>query len=108
MRRSDRPDEMPTFHDDGPHRGTTPSPENVRLTTRLRTHRGFQVLFVLLLAVVPLLIVARLHDAPPPIRIVLNDRPVLVSIHTTFGGFVHEKGLKAHDGRLLDVEGKVL
>ena len=125
MRHSDRPDEMPTFLDERPPGSTTPrarralrvrreprlpKPPGGRrpLGSRLRSHLGYQVLVVLLVLAVPLLIVARIHDAPPPIRILVNEKPALVSTKTTFGSLVRERHLRATDGRLLDVEGKVL
>src|SRR3954469_25209758 len=133
MRQPDRPDEMPTFLDDRSPGSTTPrarrqvrrplrerTPLRVRprgpkppgsrkpFASRLRSHVGYQLLVVLLVIAVPLVIVARLHDAPPPIRVLLNDKQVLVSTKTTFGALVQERKLHAVDGRLLDVQGKVL
>ncbi|MFL5736076.1 MAG: polysaccharide deacetylase family protein [Actinomycetota bacterium] len=63
---------------------------------------------LLLVIAVPLGIVARVHDAPPPIHILVNDKAVLVSTKTTFGSLVRQQKLHAVDGRLLDVEGSVL
>jgi peptidoglycan/xylan/chitin deacetylase (PgdA/CDA1 family)/sulfur carrier protein ThiS len=129
MRHPDRPDEMPTFLDERPPGSTAPrarrrlrerTPLRVRprvpkppgprrsFASRLRSHIGYQVLLVVLVIAVPLVIVARVHDAPPPIRILLNDKPVLVSTKTTFGALVRTRKLHATDGRLLDVQGKVL
>src|SRR5205085_6510702 len=108
MKQSGRPDEMPSFRDEGSPRSGVPSAAKVGFRKSLRTTLGFRAVIVLLVIAVPLVIVARLHDAPPPIRIVLNDHPVLVSTKTTFGALVRERQLHATDGRLLDVEGKVL
>jgi peptidoglycan/xylan/chitin deacetylase (PgdA/CDA1 family)/sulfur carrier protein ThiS len=130
MKQPDRPDEMPTFVDEHAPRGSTPlagkrgflsrfrgsvdrprkvsGPSFRRSAPRLRSHLVYAVVVLLLVIAVPLGIVARLHDAPPPIRILVNDKPVLVSTKTTFGGLVRQQKLRAADGRLLDVEGSVL
>src|SRR6266576_72650 len=107
MRHPDRPNEMPTFLDGQPPGSTAPRARQ-SFASRLRSHIGYQVLLVVLVIAVPLVIVARLHDAPPPIRILLNDKPVLVSTKTTFGALLRARKLHATDGRLLDVQGKVL
>src|SRR3954470_22252666 len=129
MRQPDRPDEMPTFVDEHAPRGSTPlarkrgflsrfrgsvarppkvsRPSFRRSAPRLRSHLAYAVVVLLLVIAVPLGIVARLHDAPP-IRILVNDKAVLVSTKATFGGLVRQQKLHAADGRLLDVEGKVL
>ena len=61
---------------------------------------------VVLLA--PVLVAAELSDAPPPIQITVNDRPVTVDRDTTFGGAIRELDLRAVPGKLLAVDGAVL
>jgi peptidoglycan/xylan/chitin deacetylase (PgdA/CDA1 family) len=100
--------ERRAFRGGGPRPPKPPGPRRKPLASRFRSHLGYQLLAVLLVIAVPLVIVARLHDAPPPIRILVDDKPVLISTKTTFGAFVRERKLHATDGRLLDVEGKVL
>jgi peptidoglycan/xylan/chitin deacetylase (PgdA/CDA1 family) len=78
------------------------------MAARLRSHLGFQVLVVLLVLALPLAIVSQLHDAPPPIPIVLNGSPLAVPDQTTFGALLRHHHLHARDGNLLDVQGKVL
>jgi peptidoglycan/xylan/chitin deacetylase (PgdA/CDA1 family) len=121
MRQSDRPDEMPTFVDERAPRTAIPPARNGRMRggtslqsfrgpslERLRRHRVFQIVIALLVVAVPLAIVVRLRDVPPPITVSLNGRPAQVSQKTTFGALVRERHLHATDGRLLDVGGKVL
>ncbi|HEU4355231.1 MAG TPA: polysaccharide deacetylase family protein [Actinomycetota bacterium] len=56
----------------------------------------------------PLLVAAELEDRPPPIAISVGGVEVLADPHATFGDVVHERSLRAPDGRLLDVEGGVI
>ncbi|MDP9242045.1 MAG: polysaccharide deacetylase family protein [Actinomycetota bacterium] len=78
------------------------------MPVRLRSHRGFQVLVVVLVLALPLAIVSQLHDPPPPVPIVLNGSPTTVPNLTRFGTLLKSRHLHAKDGRLLDVQGKVL
>ncbi|MDP9296086.1 MAG: polysaccharide deacetylase family protein [Actinomycetota bacterium] len=78
------------------------------MAARLRSHLGFQVLVVLLVLALPLAIVSQLHDAPPPVPILVNGNPLTVSDQSTFGALLRQHHLHAKDGRLLDVQGKVL
>jgi peptidoglycan/xylan/chitin deacetylase (PgdA/CDA1 family) len=107
MKPPERPDQMPSF-DEGTAKRPSASRENVRMPVRLRSHRGFQLLIVVLVLALPLAIVSQLHDPPPPVPIVLNGSPTTVPNPTTFGALLKQRHLHAKDGRLLDVQGKVL
>jgi peptidoglycan/xylan/chitin deacetylase (PgdA/CDA1 family) len=61
---------------------------------------------VVLLA--PLLIAAELHDGPPPIRVNVDGRSVLVDDAASFGQVTRASELHARTGKLFDVEGIVL
>jgi peptidoglycan/xylan/chitin deacetylase (PgdA/CDA1 family) len=56
----------------------------------------------------PLLVAAELHDGPSPIAVTVEGSSLLVAFDTTFGDVARDEGLRAVDGRLLDVEGDVL
>jgi len=63
---------------------------------------------VLVVVLAPLPIAAELHDGPPPIRVNVDGRSVLVDDASSFGQVIKASEVRARTGKLFDVEGVVL
>src|SRR2546428_8295095 len=72
------------------------------------TRAGFRVIVVLVAMAIPTIAAVEIHDPPPPIEVFVLNRPHFVPRSTTFGQALKAFHVKARDGRLLDVERKVL
>ncbi len=80
----------------------------VAVRGRIASLSGLRAMAASVALFLPLLVVVKLHDLPPPIGIEVQGRQEYVEVGTTFGQAIASFGLHATSGRLLDVEGKVL
>ncbi|MGQ0669434.1 MAG: polysaccharide deacetylase family protein [Actinomycetota bacterium] len=69
---------------------------------------GFRVLLVLVPLLVPLVLIERVHELPPPVGITIRGVPHEVLPGVTLGQVIDGFDLGPTSGRLLDVEGKVI
>lgn len=78
------------------------------MQSRFKTLLGLQILVAAAAFTIPMLRSAPLHDSDPPITVYVRLRPEYVPPGTTLRQVVRQFHIRARDGDLLDVDGKVL